>query len=104
MKTPRLHRMPRSLAHSAGAAVIVLAAALTSAAPVAAHSAPPPDRGEGKSSSCHMSRTERQGVEGLVWTVLFGPRNTTTETRCDGEAARGGRDQSTGLLPPLAGF
>jgi hypothetical protein len=95
--------MPRSLAHSAGAAVIVLAAALTSAAPVAADSAAPPDRKDGQSSSCYTSRTERQGIEGVVWTVLFGPQNTTTETRCDGQETEGGQDQSTGLLPPLAG-
>lgn len=91
--------MPRSLAHSAGAAVIVLAAALTSAAPVAAHSAPPRDRGDGKSSSCYTSRTEKRGIEDIVWTVLFGPQSTTTETRCDGEVAEGGQDRTTGLLP-----
>jgi hypothetical protein len=95
--------MPRSLGHSAGAAVIVLAAALTSAAPVAADTAAPPDRKDGQSSSCHTSRTERQGIEGVVWSVLFGPQDPTTETRCDGEAAEGKQDRATGLLPPSTG-
>ncbi|CAM5467525.1 hypothetical protein SPURM210S_07475 [Streptomyces purpurascens] len=103
MKTPRLHCMHRSLAHSAGATVIVLAAVLTSTAPVAAHTAPPPDRDEGQSSSCYSSRKQSQGLDAIVWSALFGPQKTTTETRCDGDAAEGEQGGTRGLLRPLSG-
>ncbi|MFF7312788.1 hypothetical protein [Streptomyces sp. NPDC008137] len=76
--------MPRSLAHSAGAAVVILAAALTSAAPVAA--AAPSDGGKGQSSSCYTSNTQSQGLESIVWSVLFGSQSNTTQTRCNGDA------------------
>lgn len=103
MKTPRLYRMPRSVAHSAGAAVIILAAALTSTAPVAAHAAPPPYRDEGQSSSCYSSRKQSQGLDGIVWSTLFGPQKTTTGTRCDGDTAEGEQEGARGLLRPLSG-
>ncbi|MGI5426649.1 hypothetical protein [Streptomyces sp. CA-179760] len=101
--------MPRSLAHSAGAAVIILAAALTSAAPVAAQSAAPSDGGKNQSSSCQTSNTQRQGLENIVWSVLFGPQNNTTQTRCDGDAEGDGdeakeeQEGARGLLQPFPG-
>ncbi|MFC9127656.1 hypothetical protein ACFT4A_12480 [Streptomyces sp. NPDC057099] len=107
MKNPRFYRMPRSLAHSAGAAVIILAAALTSAAPVAAQSAAPPgnDKGKGQSSSCVTSNTQRQGLENIVWSVLFGPQNNTTDTRCDGDGdeAKENQEEAPGFLSSLPG-
>ncbi|MGR4850541.1 hypothetical protein OG542_22665 [Streptomyces violaceus] len=100
--------MPRSLAHSAGAAVIILAAALTSAAPVAAQAAAPSGRGDGQGSSCTTSRDQRQGLESIVWSVLFGSQNAMTETRCEGDAAKGEQEKGeqegvTGVLQPFAG-
>jgi hypothetical protein len=103
MKTSRLHSVHRSLAHSAGATVIVLAAALTSAAPVAAHAAAPPDRGEGQSSSCHTTRVQRQGLDDIAWSVLFGPRGLQSqETRCDVGAAAGEQEETRGVLRPVS--
>ncbi|MFB7932727.1 MULTISPECIES: hypothetical protein [Streptomyces] len=93
--------MPRSLAHSAGAAVIILASALTSAAPVAAHSAAPSDGYENRRSQCYTSNTQRQGLESIVWSVLFGPQNNTTETRCDGDEAKEKQEKSPGFLRSL---
>ncbi|MFJ4240074.1 hypothetical protein ACIP17_05615 [Streptomyces iakyrus] len=102
MRTPRLHSVHRSLAHSAGATVIVLAAALTSAAPVAAHTSAPPDRQEGQTSSCQSTRVQRQGLEDIVWSVLFGPqRMQAQETRCDTGAAAGEEGESRGVLRPV---
>jgi hypothetical protein len=95
--------MHRSFAHSAGAAVIILAAALTSTAPVAAHTAPPPDRDEGQSSSCYMSRKQSQGLDDIVWSALFGPQNTPTETGCDGGTAKGEQKGANGVLRPFTG-
>ena len=100
--------MPRSLAHSAGAALIVLAAALTSTAPVAAHTAPAPDRDEGQSSSCYTSRKQSQGLDDIVWSALFGSQKTTTETRCDGDRVKGEQDKGEqerviGFLRPISG-
>ncbi|MFI6370973.1 hypothetical protein [Streptomyces sp. NPDC050546] len=107
MKNQRLYRMPRSLAHSAGAAVIILAAALTSAAPVAAQSAAPSDGGKNQSYSCKTSNTQRQGLETIVWSVLFGPQNNTTETRCDGDGdgdeAKEEQEEAPGFLRSLPG-
>ncbi|MFE9026013.1 hypothetical protein ACFYOA_07075 [Streptomyces iakyrus] len=101
MRTPRLHSVHRSLAHSAGATVIVLAAALTSAAPVAAHTSAPPDRQEGQTSSCQSTRVQRQGLEDIVWSVLFGPqRMQAQETRCDGAAA-GEEGGTRGVMRPV---
>ncbi|MGX1560515.1 hypothetical protein [Streptomyces sp. NPDC055506] len=97
--------MPRSLAHSAGAAVIILGAALTSAAPVAAQSAAPSDGGKGQSSSCYTSNTQRQGLESIVWSVLFGPQTNTTQTQCDdgGDDAKEDQEGARGFLQPFPG-
>jgi hypothetical protein len=100
MKIPRLHSVHRSLAHSAGATV--LAAALTSAAPVAAHTAAPPDREEGQTSSCHTTRVQRQGLEDIVWGVVFRPQSRQAqETRCDDGAASGEKDGARGVMRPV---
>ncbi|MEU0900321.1 hypothetical protein [Streptomyces massasporeus] len=102
MRTPRLHSVHRSLAHSAGATVIVLAAALTSAAPVAAHTAPRPDRQEGQTSSCYSSRVQKQGLEDIVWGVLFGPQSMQAqETRCDDGTASEEKDETRGVMQPV---
>ncbi|MEW2807146.1 hypothetical protein AB0929_08515 [Streptomyces massasporeus] len=102
MRTPRLHSVHRSLAHSAGATVIVLAAALTSAAPVAAHAAPRPDRQEGQTSSCHSTRVQRQGLEDIVWGVLFGPQSMQAqETRCDDGTVSEEKDGTRGVMQPV---
>jgi hypothetical protein len=102
MKIPRLHSVHRSLAHSAGATIIVLAAALTSAAPVAAHTAAPPDREEGQTSSCHTTRVQRQGLEDIVWGVVFRPQSRQAqETRCDDGAASGEKDGARGVMRPV---
>ncbi|MFF6951991.1 hypothetical protein ACFZAD_25455 [Streptomyces iakyrus] len=102
MRTPRLHSVHRSLAHSAGATVIVLAAALTSAAPVAAHPSAPPDRQEGQTSSCQSTRVQRQGLEDIVWSVLFGPqRMQAQETRCDDGAAAAEKGETGGVMRPV---
>ncbi|MEU3886187.1 hypothetical protein [Streptomyces sp. NPDC029041] len=102
MKTPRLHSVHRSLAHSAGATVIVLAAALTSAAPVAAHAAAPPDRGADQSSSCQSTRVQKQGLENIVWGVLFGPQAMQAQdTRCDEGAAASEQEETGGFLRPV---
>ncbi|MFD5335973.1 hypothetical protein [Streptomyces hawaiiensis] len=102
MKIPRLHSVHRSLAHSAGATVIVLAAALTSAAPVAAHTAAPPDREEGQTSTCHTTRVQKQGLEDMVWSVLFGPQSLQAqETGCDDGAASGEKDETRSVMRPV---
>ncbi|MER7481075.1 hypothetical protein ABTX60_26130 [Streptomyces sp. NPDC126510] len=101
MKTSRLHSVHRSLAHSAGATVIVLAAALTSAAPVAAHTAAPPHHGEGESLSCQTTRVQRQGLEGIVWSVLFGPQGLQPQAAgCDVGTAAGKQEETRDVLPP----
>lgn len=74
MKTSRLHSLHRSFAHSAAAALIGLAAAVTSAAPAAAQAAP-----AGGHDGCAVSVKTKQGIESLLWTVVFGPSNTTKE-------------------------
>ncbi|GAA2272584.1 hypothetical protein GCM10010234_04230 [Streptomyces hawaiiensis] len=102
MKTFRLHSVHRSLAHSAGATVIVLAAALASAAPVAAHTAALPDRDAGQTSSCQTTRVQRQGLEDIVWSVLFGPQGLQTqETGCGEGAAAGEKEETRGVLRPV---
>ncbi|MFJ4537593.1 hypothetical protein ACIP39_16730 [Streptomyces tibetensis] len=103
MKTFRLHSVHRSLAHSAGATVIVLAAALASAAPVAAHTAALPDRDPGQSSSCQTTRVQRLGLEDIVWSVLFGPQGLQPqETRCDeGAATAAEKEETRGVMRPV---
>ncbi|MFF5366385.1 hypothetical protein [Streptomyces sp. NPDC013187] len=102
MKTSRLHSVHRSLAHSAGATVIVLAAALASAAPVAAHAAALPGRDPDGSSSCQTTRVQRHGLEDIVWSVLFGPQGMPTqETRCDEGAAAVEKEETRGVLRPV---
>ncbi|MER5833960.1 hypothetical protein ABT116_24705 [Streptomyces sp. NPDC002130] len=102
MKTFRLHSVHRSLAHSAGATVIVLAAVLTSAAPVAAHAAASPDREDGRTSSCQTTRVQRQGLENIVWGVLFGPQvMLRQETGCDEGAAAGEQEETGGVMRPV---
>ncbi|MEU1004645.1 hypothetical protein [Streptomyces tibetensis] len=97
MKT-RLHSVHRSLAHSAGATVIALAAALASAAPVAAL----PDRDPGRNSSCQTTSVQRQGLEDIVWSVLFGPQGLQPqETRCDEGAAAAEQEETRGVLRPV---
>ena len=105
MKTTRLHRLHRSFAHSAAAALICLAAALTSASPVAAHAAPPPDREKGQ-KSCHSTDKQSQGLENIVSTVLFGHQNTTKqEGRCVNDKTAGQQDETVGVVrPPLSDF
>ncbi|GGV63315.1 hypothetical protein GCM10010228_13040 [Streptomyces massasporeus] len=97
--------MHRSLAHSAGATIIVLAAALTSAAPVAALTAPPPDRQEGQTSSCHSTRVQKQGLEDIVWGALFGPQSMQTqETRCDDGTVvveKEEKEETRGVMRPV---
>ncbi|MFB6844862.1 hypothetical protein ACFCXS_08375 [Streptomyces sp. NPDC056373] len=102
MKTSRLHSVHRSLAHSAGATFIVLAAALAWAAPVAAHTAALPDRDQGQASSCQTTRVQRQGLEDIVWGVLFGPQGLTPqETRCDDGAAAVEQEETRGVMRPV---
>ncbi|MEU7716989.1 hypothetical protein [Streptomyces tibetensis] len=101
MKTTRLHSVHRSLAHSAGATVIVLAAALASAAPVAAQPVALPDRDPGQTSSCQTTRVQRHGLEDIVWTVLFGSQVVQMqETRCEEGTAAGEREETRGVLRP----
>lgn len=84
MKTPRLHCSHRSLAHSAGSALIVLAAVLTTAAPVAADTDPRAGDGASQSAQCRTIHIQRgRGLEGAVWTVLSGPAGTTAlDSQC----------------------
>jgi hypothetical protein len=100
MKTTRLHSVRRSLARSAGASVIVLAAALISAAPVAAQAAAPDDRDPTQNSSCQTTQVQRQGLEAIVWSVLFGAPNPQQETRCDANVTVAHQEQTRGVLPP----
>ncbi|WP_039932656.1 hypothetical protein [Streptomyces viridochromogenes] len=102
--------MHRSVAHSAGAALIILGAVLTSAAPVAAQTAPGADLHDGKASSCQTSRTERQGLDDIVWSLLLGPQSATTvETRCEDavtvqqDAVTTQPDGARGVLGPVLG-
>ncbi|KOV98677.1 hypothetical protein ADK65_20220 [Streptomyces sp. NRRL B-1140] len=103
MKTPRLHSVYRSLAHSAGATVIVLAAALASAAPVAADPAPPADGDQNHISSCQTTRVQRQGLQDIVWGLLFGPQGVQMqETRCEeGTATNIEQKQTDNVLRPV---
>lgn len=101
MKISRLHGSHRSLAHSAGSAVIVLAAVLTTAAPVAADTDPPAGEGGSPAVQCRTIQIHRQsggGLEGAVWTVLNGPANTSTvDSQCDtGAASTRGTGNTTG--------
>ncbi|MEU1849913.1 hypothetical protein ABZ499_11705 [Streptomyces sp. NPDC019990] len=98
MKIPRLHGSHRSLAHSAGSAVIVLAAVLTTAAPVAADTDPRAGEGASQATQCRTIQIHRQrgGLEGAVWTVLSGPADTTTDSRCDSGAVSTGAGSATG--------
>ncbi|MBR8641796.1 hypothetical protein KEF29_26825 [Streptomyces tuirus] len=83
MKNPRLHRKNRSFAHSAAAAVIVLAAVLTSAAPVAADTAPPADESRSRTSECSSAQNPRQGgLDMLVRAILLGPESMTDKSQC----------------------
>ncbi|WP_051705030.1 MULTISPECIES: hypothetical protein [unclassified Streptomyces] len=86
MKTPRLHRSHRPLAHSAGSALIVLAALLTTAAPVAADAEPRAGEEASQASQCRKIHIQRgRGLEGTVWTVLSGTGSTTTvDSQCTG--------------------
>ncbi|PPS74439.1 hypothetical protein BV882_12410 [Streptomyces sp. 46] len=94
--------MHRSLAHTAGATVVLLAAVLTSAAPVAAHAAASPERGEIQIISCQTTRVQSQGFESIVWTVLFGPQGLQTqETRCDESAGEGKQEETKDPLRPI---
>ncbi|MEU1319161.1 hypothetical protein [Streptomyces tibetensis] len=110
MKSSRLHSVHRSLAHSAGATIVLLAAALTSAAPVAAltaapvaaPTAAPPDRGEIQIFSCQTTRVQSPRLESVVWSVLFGPQGPQTqETRCAEGAAAGEQEEARGVLRPM---
>ncbi|GGY17837.1 hypothetical protein GCM10010384_25010 [Streptomyces djakartensis] len=106
MKTPRLHCSHRSLAHSAGSALIVLAAVLTTAAPVAADTDPRSGEGVSQTSQCRTIHIQRgRGVEGAVWTVLSGPAGTSTtvDSRCTrGTEDPAGTKDSKGSKAPEA--
>ncbi|MFF4399745.1 hypothetical protein [Streptomyces sp. NPDC001480] len=83
MKTPRMHCLPRSVAHSAAAAVISLAAALTAAAPAAADNAAPPEV-SARQEKCEVSAKQNQGLEGILLALL--PLNMGAmkqEDQCD---------------------
>ncbi|MGW7253565.1 hypothetical protein [Streptomyces sp. NPDC054834] len=95
MKTPRMHCLRRSVAHSATAAVISLAAALTSAAPAAADSPAPPE-GTARHETCEVSVKQTQGrLEELLLVVLPGNMGAMKQvgqcaSRPDGQS-EGGR-------------
>lgn len=93
MKTPRMHCLRRSVAHSATAAVISLAAALTSAAPAVADSAPPAQAGA-RQERCEVSVKQNQGLEELLLALLpMNPGAMKQENQCashpDGQSEGG---------------
>ncbi|WP_159053868.1 MULTISPECIES: hypothetical protein [Streptomyces] len=93
MKISSMHRLPRSIAHSAAAAVVCLAAALTSASPALADTAPPPDLKGVADSQCVVRVEKKQGLDGIIWTLMFGTESTRQEN-CSAEAEAEAQDPS----------
>ena len=81
MKTPQTHCLRRSIACSAGAVATAAAAAISLAAtPASASSAAAPPApshaSDVKQQTCEMNPQPKFGLEGILWTIVFGDRDT----------------------------